>query len=111
MIEDARKQALNHGQTWQEFLAGLGESEEVYSKRVKEDARSRIKAGIAIGEIAKKEGLSVSDSEVEASIAKLKQTYSDPAMQEELNKPANQREIAMRLLTERVLDFLQTTLG
>jgi trigger factor len=108
LMDEARRSCLNRGQTWQEFLAGLGQSEEEYTLKLKETAKNRIKAGLAVGEIANKENISVSDHELEERIANLKKQYLDPKMQEELSRPENQRELAMRLLTAKVLDFIQT---
>jgi FKBP-type peptidyl-prolyl cis-trans isomerase (trigger factor) len=109
LMDDARRGGINRGQTWQEFLASQGQSEEEYGKQLKKTARNRIKAGLAIGEIARKENISVSDQELEELITDLKRQYTDMKMQDELSKPENKRELAMRLLTEKVLDFIQRT--
>ncbi len=107
LMDDARREVINRGQTWRESLASLGQSEEEYGKHIKETARNRIKAGLAIGEIARKENITVSDHELEEQIANLKRQYTDPKMLAELSKPENMRELAMRLLTQKVLEFIQ----
>jgi hypothetical protein len=45
----------------------------------------------------------ISRDEAEQRLNELKSQYQDKAMQAELNKPENQREIASRLLTEKTV--------
>ncbi|MEI9914392.1 MAG: trigger factor [Candidatus Saccharibacteria bacterium] len=108
LLQNAQQSALNRGQTWQEFLASLGESNESYEKQLREVAITRIKGGLAVGEIATKENITVTDTELDQQIVNLKRQYSDPQMQQELDNPNNRRELGMRLLTEKVLDFIQS---
>lgn len=111
MLKDnARQTALNRGQTWKEFLQGQDDTEETYDKKLRELAVARIKGGLAVGEIASKENINITDSELNQQIELLKSRYNDEAMQKELDNPNNRREIAMRLLTEKVLDFLTKNL-
>jgi trigger factor len=110
LLDDAKQSAVNRGQTWNEFLASRGETEEQYLKQLKQVASTRIKGGLAIGEIAKKEDITVSEEELEQQVKTLKAQYTtDEAMMQELDKQENRREIGMRLLTEKVLDFIQNT--
>jgi FKBP-type peptidyl-prolyl cis-trans isomerase (trigger factor) len=106
LLDSAKQNALGRGQTWQEFLDSLAQSEDHYLNELKKVAITRIKGGLAIGEIASNEGLSISDSELETEIANLKTRYSDPEMLEQLDSPNNRSELRMRLLTEKVLDFI-----
>lgn len=107
LLNEAKQAAVNRGQTWQEFLSSIGLSEDQYLKQLKESAIHRIKGGLAIGEIAEKENITISDNELNAHISNLKSQYSDETMLKELDNPANRRELASRLLTEKVLDFIQ----
>ncbi len=107
LLDNAKQTALNLGQTWQEFLASRGENDETYAKQLKQAAVTRIKGGLAIGEIASQEGLLVTDIELNQHIANLKSQHTDPAMQAELDNRDNRRELGVRLLTEKVLDFIQ----
>ncbi|HEY1645399.1 MAG TPA: trigger factor [Candidatus Saccharimonadales bacterium] len=109
LLDNAQKAALNRGQTWQEFLASTGESEESYQKQLKKAAAVRIRGGLAIGEIANRQGLTITDTELDQQIEALKLQYPDPSMQTELSNPNNRQELRMRLLTEKVLDFIQNS--
>ncbi|HEY4964434.1 MAG TPA: trigger factor [Candidatus Saccharimonadales bacterium] len=105
---EAKQNALYRGQSWSEFLETLDLDEEGYRKQLDPIAVLRIKGGLAIGEIATKEKIEISASELDTRIAQLGDQYTDPQMREELKDPNNRREILMRLLTEKVLDFLKT---
>ena len=59
-----------------------------------------------MAEIAEKEKLYVTPEEMEIQIQLLKGQYQDEAMQAELNKPENRRDIEARLLTQKTLDKL-----
>ncbi|MHB1864610.1 MAG: trigger factor [Candidatus Saccharimonadales bacterium] len=107
LLNNAKQAAINRGQTWSEFLASRSETEEDYQKELKKVAITRIKGGLAIGEIAANEGINITDSELTQHIVNLKSHYNDPAMQAELENPANRRELGSRLLTEKVLDHIR----
>jgi len=108
MIASTKQSALNRGQTWQEFLSSRGQTEEEYKKEVDEAAVIRVKGGIAIGEIATLENITINDTDIDAHVASLKAQYFDPQMQAQLDDPNNRRELAMRILTERVLDAIRS---
>jgi trigger factor len=105
--EDARQNAIYRGQTWDEFLGTLGVDQEGYQKQLRPFAESRIKGGLAIGEIATIEKVEVTGPELREKLDELKKQYTDPKMQAELEDPKNQREILMRLLTEKVLGHIK----
>jgi trigger factor len=108
MIENRKKEALGRGQTWKEFLSSRGQTEEEYKKENDAAAVIRVKGGIAIGEIATLENIVISDTDIDANIASLKSQYFDPEMQAQLEDPNNRREIAMRIITEKVLDAVRS---
>ena len=56
-----------------------------------------------LADVADAEKLDVTPEELQARIAELKARYNDAAMQEELSKPENQRDIASRILTEKAV--------
>jgi trigger factor len=105
---EAKQNALYRGQSWTEFLDSLNLDEEGYRSQLEPLAIIRIKGGLAIGEIATKEKVEITPNELDARIAQLGDQYTDPQMIEELKDPNNRREILMRLLTEKVLDFLKS---
>lgn len=100
---DERQNLTYRGQTWQEHLDAEGVTEEEHRQRNAEPATLRVKAGLVLSAIAEKEKISVSNEEQDLRIQLLKGQYSDPQMQAELDKPANRRDIASRIMTEKTL--------
>lgn len=104
MIAEEKRNVLYRGQTWQEYLASLGETEDEHRKSLSEQALLRVKTGVVLGEVAQAEKITVEDDELEARVAQLKAQYaSDKQMMEELDKPENMRDIASRILTEKTI--------
>lgn len=104
--EEEKRNLVYRGQTWHEHLKEEGITEQQHRERQKPRAEERIKAGIILGEIADKEGISVTPEEIDTRIELLKGQYQDPQMQAELNKPQARRDIEARLLTEKTLQKL-----
>lgn len=103
MEADERQNLGYRGQTWQEHLAEEGVTEEEHRSRNREQALRRVKAGLILAEIAEQEKIEVSAEEFQVRMQLLKGQYQDKAMQAELDKPENRREIASRMLTEKTL--------
>lgn len=102
------KQNLTYrGQTYEEFLDMEQLDDATYrSERLRPNASEHVKAGLVLAEIADEELLEVTPEELEVRIQVLKGQYKDAAMQAELDKPENRRDIAARLLTEKTLSKL-----
>lgn len=103
---EERQNVAYRGQTWQEHLAEEGVTEEEHGEKNRPGAEMRVKAGLVLAEIAEKEQIDVSREELQSRIAQLKQQYTDAAMQSELDKPENQREIASRIMSEKTIEKL-----
>jgi FKBP-type peptidyl-prolyl cis-trans isomerase (trigger factor) len=97
---------MYRGQTWQEHLKAEGKTEEEHRESHREQAALRVKTGIALGEVAEKEGVRVSQEEFDARLSELKKQYTDQQMLAELEKPENQRDILSRMLTEKTIAVL-----
>ncbi len=103
MEAEEKRNLVYRGQTWKEHLELEGITEEQHKANMREQAESRVKAGLVLGEIAEAENITVSDAELDEHIAQLKKKYQDKQMQAELDKPENHRELASRLLTEKTI--------
>lgn len=104
LIRELRQNLTYRGQTWQEYLEAEGKTEEEYRKEeLTPQAEKRVKASLALAEIAEAEGIDVSVEELEIRIQILKNQYQDNSMRAELDKPENRRDIASRLLTEKTV--------
>lgn len=105
--EEEKRNTVYRGQTWQEHLDAEGLSAEAHREKQRDGAELRVKAGLILGEVAQVENVTVSPDELEIRIELLRGQYSDPAMQAELDKPENRRDIMSRMLTEKTLEKLR----
>ena len=106
-MEDEEKRSLAYqGKTWQEHLTEEGINEQQHRERQRAQAEERIKGGIVLSEIADKEGVAVSEDEVQLRKQLLKGQHQDPAMQAELDKPEARRDLEARLITEKTITKL-----
>jgi len=102
----AKQEALSQGLTWEEYLKALKMDQKSFIKQAKDTAEKRVRSGIAIGEIAQRDNIIISNEEFKQSIMHLEEQYKDDAMKEEIRKPENQRDLMIRLLTDKVLKHL-----
>ncbi len=105
--EEEKRNIVYQGQTWQEHLDAEGVTAEQHKEKQRPAAKLRVKAGLVLGQIADAEKISVTPEELDVRIQLLKGQYTDPAMQAELDKPENRRDLLSRLLTEKTLDTLR----
>lgn len=101
-----RRDLTSRGQTLSEYLTTEEQTEEQYKESLRPQAEQRVKASLVLAEIAEAEKIEVTNQEIQTQIQQLKSQYKDQAMQDELNKPENQREIANRILTEKTIHKL-----
>jgi trigger factor len=106
--EEEKRNVVYRGQTWQEHLDEEKVTQEAHRERSREGAELRVKAGLVLGEVVEREGITVSPDELSVRLQLLKGQYSDPAMQSELDKPDSRRDIGNRMLSEKALDKLRT---
>jgi trigger factor len=106
--QEERQNVAYRGQTWQEHLDAEGVTAEEHRTKNRPAAELRVKAGMVLGEIARRENIEVTSEELELRLQLLKGQYQDAAMQAQLDKPENVRDIASRLLTEKTLDILKS---
>jgi trigger factor len=106
--EDEKRNIVYRGQTWQEHLDEEGLTAEEHREKQRAGAELRVKAGLVLGEISSREGINVTPEELEVQIQLMKGQYPDPAMQGELDKAENRRDIHSRMMTEKTLNQLRT---
>jgi len=107
--EELRSNASYHGLTWKEYLASIDSDEKKIDTTCLEEAKTRIKTGLLLGDIAVKEKLSLSNEEVNAQIKRFKQQYAnDKQMLAELDKPKNINDLKNRLFVQKTIDYLVT---
>ena len=104
----AKKEALSQDLTWEEYLKAINMDKKSFAAQARETAIKRVRSGIAIGEIAQRDNIQITNDEFQQSIQYLEEQYKDDAMHEELHRPENQRDLMIRLLTDKVLKHLST---
>ena len=107
MEDEEKRNVAYRGQTWQEHLDDEGLTADAHREKQRQGAELRVKAGLVLAEIADQENITVSPEELEIRIQLLKGQYTDVAMQAELDKPENRRDIMSRMLSEKTLDKLR----
>jgi trigger factor len=103
MEQEERQNLVYRGQTWDEHLQAEGVTNEEHRERQRDMATSRVRSGLMLAEAAEKEGVTVTDEEVEAQLELLRQQYPDEQMRAELDKPETRREIMSRLVSEKTI--------
>jgi len=101
--QQIRQNLAYRGQTWQEYLAELEQSEEEYHASLRSPAERRVKAGLVLTEIADREKVVVTPEEFEIRLQMLKGQYTDAKMRAELEKVENQRSIMSNMLSEKTI--------
>ena len=106
--EDMTRNAASRGiSSLEEFVEKSGETMENWEKEAKKVAETRVKASMALQNVAVKEKISVSDEEVAAKIAELKDVYKNsPEAVKSLKNPNVKMDIKNRMIIEKTLDFL-----
>lgn len=73
--ENTKKQVESNGLTFEQYLEITGQKEEGLKATLKESAKKSLTQYLVLQELAHKEGLDVSDAELDAELAKLADTY------------------------------------
>ena len=77
MEEEEKRNLMYRGQTWQEHLQAEGKTDEQHREGLREQATTRVKTGLLLGEVAKAESVDIEDAELKARIKELKKQYPD----------------------------------
>jgi trigger factor len=77
MIGDLESYLRYQGMSLDQFIEMSGKSREDMREDKREEATERAKANLVLDAIAKKEGITADDSEIEAKIAEIAESYND----------------------------------
>jgi trigger factor len=88
--------------TIKDYLEALDKTEEQYREELKPTAEIRLRRGLALNELIKRENLSVSDEEAEQQIDRMAAAYGPQANEarKALLQPQNRDGIKIELLTQ-----------
>src|SRR6185437_16635695 len=101
--QQLRQNLAYRGQTWQEYLDELGQTEADYRKSLREPSELRVRIGLMLSEVAEQEKLTVTPEELRLRLQLLKGQHNDKTMQAELEKPENVRSILSGMLSEKTI--------
>lgn len=102
-LQQVKQNLAYRGQTYDEFLKSQNKSDQDFRVELSKEATNKVKASLALSEIAEIEKIEVTPEELEIRLQALKGQYQDQAMQAELSKPEARQEIASRMITEKTI--------
>lgn len=77
MIQELRASIADMGLKWDDYLSHLKKTEEDLKKEWGDDAKRRVRTGLVLREIAKKENIHPSDEEVQREVERILRPYHD----------------------------------
>lgn len=105
--EDMTRNATAQGMSFEDFLEANNETLENWEKEARKIAEQRVKASLALQNVALAEKITVSDDEVGAKIAELRDVYKkSPDALKQLKDPNVKMDIKNRMTIEKTLDYL-----
>lgn len=104
--EDVQKRMEEQGMDEETYLEQTGKSKEDHQAEIKEQAKDRVKTALVLTEVARKEGLEVTQEELDMRLQVLAGQYQDDKMQQELAKPEARREVGNQLMAEKTVQKL-----
>lgn len=105
--DEVTRNAASQGVDFEEYIRRAGETPESWEKQAREIAEKRVKASLALQTLALEQKINVSDEEVAAKVAELKDIYrKSPEALKNLKNPNVRMDIRNRLIIEKTLDFL-----
>ena len=96
----------NSGLDTEKYLALMGKDQKSLEEELKTEAQRRVKMALLIRHIVEAEQLQVTNDEIEATLAQLRATYTDPHMQEELTHDHFREDVANHLMSTKAIEKL-----
>lgn len=109
-IEDLMERLERQGLTIDQYLERTGRSRDDLLAEYREAAERRLRTGLVLGEIIEKEGIEVSDEEVQAEVDRMiaESKASAEAVEQYIEATGGRKRIRNSLLTRKVLDYLKS---
>ena len=106
--QEFRQNLTYRGTTLEKFLENTDKTYETWRKEELEPAaETRVKAGLALAEIAKELEIKITDSEVEDQINQLRTQYAkNESTIKQLDNPRVVHDIRSNLITKKAIDWL-----
>jgi len=108
MIEEFKNNVSQMGLDFGDYLKKLKKTEEELKKEWETKAEERSRSGLVLGEIAKREEITVSDEEIDAEITNMVKHYPDwEAVQAQIDMDQLKEYTKGRLKNEKVFELLE----
>ena len=108
--DDMTRNAASQGLSFEEFLERNNETVDNWKKQAHKIAEERVKASLALQNVALVEKIDVADDLVAAKIAELRDVYKkSPEALKQLKSPNVRSDIKNRMVIEATLDYLVKT--
>ncbi len=108
--DDMTRNASSQGLSFEEFLKRNDETLENWEKEARKIAEERVKASLALQNVALAEKIDVDDDLVAAKVAELRDVYKkSPEALKQLKSPNVRSDIKNRMIIEATLDYLVKT--
>lgn len=105
--DDMTRNAAAQGLSFEEFLDANGETMENWEKEARKIAEQRVKASLALQNVALDAKITVSDDLVAAKLTELRDVYKkSPEALKQLKDPNVKMDIKNRMVIEETLDYL-----
>lgn len=90
----------------EKYLKMTGKTAADLEKEMRPEAERRVALALILTQVAKDQGLSVSDNDVDEELASLRQTYNDKDMQKELERPEVREDVYNHLLASKTIQHI-----
>lgn len=108
MVGELKFRVENQGGKFEDYLAHLKKSEEQLRADLRPDAEKRVKTGLAIREIGKREKIEASEQEVEAELEKALAGYKgQPGVESQLKSPRYREHLKGTITNRKIVEFLR----
>lgn len=107
IIEDFTRDLAFRRMTLDEYLAETGKTKEELEEEVKPGATDRVKSRLVLAALAKREGITVDEDELEAKISELiAESRNQDSMRKMMSDPDRRRAFKSSLIMDKTIDFL-----
>ncbi len=108
MVHELEYSIESQGMNWNNYLQSIKKNHEDLEKEFATGAEQRVKTSLLLREIAAKENLRITETELEVELKKLAERFKDNAQaQENLQSEGYKKYLESSLNNERVLQFLR----
>lgn len=106
LTHEVEDQLKSSGLSLDQYAAMSGKKESDIKDEIQSEALRRVTLGLVIRDIITKQNFTIDDVAVQNEIARLRTTYTDPKMLEELDHDHFKSDVATHLLSRKALSWL-----